>query len=968
MEKERTFVEWFFDIAIPGHKNRVYLEADGGFGKTTSLLFIQKTLADNYDKFGMIPIYIDCKDLTSSDTVEKLIVREYCGKDAMLNVDKIYDVLQDNRYKYLLVFDGLNEVNEKTANKLLDDFFASVIGDERKFNNVFIIAASRGEKVINRKFMELEYINIKLSPLDDAVVAVNVKKYIRDPSQELIFVLTNPMMFSIFLNTKDKKEYENVKNQTEVLDTYFDEQIKVVNKGRKYTEAEKKLFKFAISVFLPCLLKENKYSYAKDEIKQQITAIEYNGIFSDFILENNFDEINLDYKKIIYFIRDILKLFSQDRSNLKIHQVFADYFFAKYYAQSITCWIDNPESVPEFALNIQELIDNSENNAIDSYTFYNLYDSVNDSLKSNFTRSVHIVEYSQPQAVYMYQMRRLELEFKLFDIIREKENNILFDYETSIIKAIINILIMGRQKLDDLNFDGLNLTACHFENISLKRCSFNYSLMSKNTFYCTFVNFFPKIKYLDSKYLFLYTDRLICISAENGIVKYNLPNLSWEFGFNRNKFVINIDNNKVEIYDMDSGNKFTSFEVSYVDIVDKKIISIEDVKRFSNQENLKKVHYVHYIDNSENIIVYTDEYIFAFDLFKCFISKYKLKNTEIPYFNEKNQIVLNSNNDISILEFIDNKIVCLETINKKLFFRLKENAKSIFDKYIVINFLGLEIIYSNIYFCMGYLLYKEGLTVYIFNFDSAIRIPGCNGLYWKNFDRGQIILRIETNSKLLDLSKKSVIIQDYDSIGYAQYYFGEKNNVGIVKDESIELIKNNGLKINIPFNKYMNATSFFIQNDTISIKYSQNLINYDMDTKSLRDIDAEKKELKVHIKNESHLLVTDSVSDTWGNKVEVCFNDKIYDTIDIGEFGDVNYKHNDKNSILLLVETNKSTRLYHYNIIMKDFKLIDFIDENSVFYEMGFFERHLYWIVHINELYLLTIISNDSFLKKRICF
>ncbi len=37
MKEEKTFIEWFLEKAIPENKNRIYIEGDGGFGKTKSL-------------------------------------------------------------------------------------------------------------------------------------------------------------------------------------------------------------------------------------------------------------------------------------------------------------------------------------------------------------------------------------------------------------------------------------------------------------------------------------------------------------------------------------------------------------------------------------------------------------------------------------------------------------------------------------------------------------------------------------------------------------------------------------------------------------------------------------------------------------------------------------------------------------------------------------------------------------------
>ena len=39
-----NFIDYFLNIALPKEKNRIFLEAEGGFGKSTSLRYLCKEL------------------------------------------------------------------------------------------------------------------------------------------------------------------------------------------------------------------------------------------------------------------------------------------------------------------------------------------------------------------------------------------------------------------------------------------------------------------------------------------------------------------------------------------------------------------------------------------------------------------------------------------------------------------------------------------------------------------------------------------------------------------------------------------------------------------------------------------------------------------------------------------------------------------------------------------------------------
>ena len=206
MDSACTFIDWFINVAIPKNKNRIYMEANGGFGKTTTLKYLYKILADNYDVYKIIPLFIDAKLLTTK-TIPQLILQEYCG--VIINDEAKYDLvirqLINKQYKFLLIIDGLNEVDSSIVyEKVIEFVEVSFINSE----NTFIILSSRHPI---KKFNDLNrltnYVCVRFKELDKHKVENILTKKISNPNELVLSIFSTPMMMSIYMNTKSKEKY-----------------------------------------------------------------------------------------------------------------------------------------------------------------------------------------------------------------------------------------------------------------------------------------------------------------------------------------------------------------------------------------------------------------------------------------------------------------------------------------------------------------------------------------------------------------------------------------------------------------------------------------------------------------------------------------------------------------------------------------------------------------------------------------
>ncbi len=357
MKEEKTFIEWFLEKAIPENKNRIYIEGDGGFGKTKSLKYLCKVLINSYEQYRIIPIYLDAKLLTTR-TIPQYIIREYCGDctEDYISIENILiQQLNNSNYKYLLIIDGLNEVDSSVVNKKIIEFLYDELIDNQ---NIYIVLSSRTPLTEYKELdMLCDFLSIRFKELNKEKVKKIVKKKISNPSDLMLSVFTNPMMLSIYINTHNKEKYKNIENQSQVLDIFFEEQWLLSTNWRKEETYEKnydKFVKFIILEYLPNLCRFGENLFQIEDIEYNLTKTDYkNSAFGYVFKQNRFDEIrNLKEKhiEIREYLRDELRIINYSVDSFTIHEKYSSYFQAKYFDLALDAWLKDSSKTPEFLL------------------------------------------------------------------------------------------------------------------------------------------------------------------------------------------------------------------------------------------------------------------------------------------------------------------------------------------------------------------------------------------------------------------------------------------------------------------------------------------------------------------------------------------------------------------------------------------------------------------------------------------
>lgn len=510
MDSACTFIDWFINVAIPENKNRIYMEANGGFGKTTTLKYLYKILADNYDVYKIIPLFIDAKLLTTK-TIPQLILQEYCGD--LINDEAKYDLvirqLLNKQYKFLLTIDGLNEVDssivyEKVIEFVEDNFINS--------ENTFIILSSRHPI---KKFNDLNrltnFVCVRFKELDKHKVENILIKKIPNPNELVLSVFSTPMMMSIYMNTKRKEKYQKIKNESEVFDIFFSEQWEISSNWRriKNREEDYSLFlKFIILEFLPNLCRFGETVFQFEDIEYTLKNTDYkNSCFRFIYKRSRFDEIeNLTNRdiEIRQFLRDDLRLAVFYDDFFVIHQTFASYFQAKYFDLALDAWINDKTRLPEFL-------------CLQNYNF--IQDEYNDYVKMFVT--YHSRYYVNYMRIYKDIMSagKLEIFIRIINSIL-----ILYSFPKSDITELNRYLSFLNEKMKNLSSEINYNYFTEILNIAFNKL-YSFSEFKKNNQLAFETSF--TVERIDEYYQRMFSNYVLNKLVDNSISKYfySLPYL-----------------------------------------------------------------------------------------------------------------------------------------------------------------------------------------------------------------------------------------------------------------------------------------------------------------------------------------------------------------------------------------------------------------------------------------------------------
>lgn len=349
-----VFEKWFLETAIPNNINRIYLEADGGFGKSISLKHLMLHLINSFDYYHIIPIYIEAKRLVSCNIIQ-YIIRNYCG--VLNKIDVEYDVaffetLRNLKYKYCIIIDGINEVDKSVLFQNILYYLSEFESNE----NVIVILSSRNFLNANTDIVELQlYVRVKLCELEKEKVK-DIINNLKNPKESMINVFTNPMLLSIYLKSEHRENYRDIENESDVFNEFFKEQLSVSDnyriKENYYSDEVKKIRKFIIYVFLPWLCRFGEILFLINDIKYLLGEMDFEDrpicdIFNKFHLDEITDLKN-KHIEIRKLLENDLCIISVHEDTFTIHQKYSSYFQAKYFDITSNAWLNDTSKIPEF--------------------------------------------------------------------------------------------------------------------------------------------------------------------------------------------------------------------------------------------------------------------------------------------------------------------------------------------------------------------------------------------------------------------------------------------------------------------------------------------------------------------------------------------------------------------------------------------------------------------------------------------
>ena len=346
----------FSDIKVNNNDNYLIFN-EGGIGKTTQMKAAYLEIVNSHiDK--IVSIFVDCKSLNFKSDYPLLsaILEKYCGNDCMESThrERLEKLIcnenpQNGSYKFIIFIDGINEC-ESNKFKVLQD-----IDKLLKSPNNKIIVSSR---INEDEYIFKDFKKLKVKEFtDEQIITYLDSKGINDNgisielnrlNPSLLKILGIPMFLKLFANTYSEKHIfpdiytTNIVRKADLLQGFLD---KILNdkleqyKTENIPEYRKR--KFALNLFLPALAFEMsiKSSFAISE--KDITDI----IDNKFSYEYFKKLVNLNDRKLIKNIdcNDVLDICKDEFSLITLsnksyafsHQVWQDFFCAKFYAMCI---------------------------------------------------------------------------------------------------------------------------------------------------------------------------------------------------------------------------------------------------------------------------------------------------------------------------------------------------------------------------------------------------------------------------------------------------------------------------------------------------------------------------------------------------------------------------------------------------------------------------------------------------------
>lgn len=320
----KTSIENFNDRVEKSKFLSVESQMGGGKTKLLNNIVEHFSTLEIYKEKRISPIYISSRDiLHNEDTLEEIV------KD---RVDE-YDLVEDDRRKFLVLIDGVDET--KPNQKNISERLVSLIDEASNSNNIKLLIASRdiSNDIIesNNSFRQNRYrikplkLNGMIKFLESLCEGVNLKNRLLEDlkKSELFKVLPKTPIAAIILAKLISEGSEELPmNLTELYSKYCELSLGRwdVDKGLK-TQKQFEALDVIVSKIAEYMLNNELPSLSKVEAKQ---------IFKDYLSARN---LQLDSDELFDEMLERSGILVEDCQKNTIsfkHRSFAEFFYAKW--------------------------------------------------------------------------------------------------------------------------------------------------------------------------------------------------------------------------------------------------------------------------------------------------------------------------------------------------------------------------------------------------------------------------------------------------------------------------------------------------------------------------------------------------------------------------------------------------------------------------------------------------------------
>lgn len=463
-----------------GKTRNCLLIGEGGMGKTYSLVQIWKHYL-NTPK-SPIPIFVSLNrynDVTEKEResfITNYIIENYFQKRFFSNTDKekLWKLILNNQQTQhkekpviILLLDGFNEITVSQTNirKDIDDWWF------QKAKGVQIIISSRYDMRLDYRWNDLQ--KIDLQPLNEETISkyLSVLDIETPTSKELLSLLSNPMMLTLFASTDEiiskyskypkfvfKLEFTS---QGELMWNFFEGQLVKYFEAIKYNDTEFAYYSFLLKHFIPYIgfemEKMGLYHIQENKLIEIInkgcvlfftenfenTFPTYRSHIAKFDLaDKQFPQTGVRFQKIIDILCGKLQILIQENHSYKfLHQNFRDFSASVHHLNDISLALVQKSVPPSL-----------KNRPLPLYVQKFIGEIEGEHKKK--------VKINKKKEKWMISHTENNLLARQLDELRGVFDEVSTEY------AIRNIVDIIKQSRNDL-------TGCDLSNLNLKYISFN---------------------------------------------------------------------------------------------------------------------------------------------------------------------------------------------------------------------------------------------------------------------------------------------------------------------------------------------------------------------------------------------------------------------------------------------------------------------------------------------------------------